>query len=107
MAQVNIDKLVQDVVAAASKAMDKDITTVDGFSRTQIQGLATQAAWIASARAAGELDDDLYLYFIGNLKRTAENFVAVLRGLSILAVEKVFNAVIGVVVESLSDAIGI
>ena len=107
MAGIRVDRLIDDILQAASKAANKDITTLEGFSATQLRGLATQAAWIAAARASGELDDGLYEYFVGNLQRTAVNFTAVLRGLSDLVAEKVLNAVIKVLTKALFDAIGL
>lgn len=106
MADIDLGKLMADIVAAASGIAKKDITALTGFSRTQLQAMAKQAAWIAAARAAGELDDDLFTFFTENLARTAKNFVTVITGLATVMMEKVWNAVVGVLWGAIEGAAG-
>jgi hypothetical protein len=93
---IDVRTLIGDIEHAATDALKKDITLIAGFSRTQVEALAKQAAWIAEATAKGELDQELRRFFLSNLEEMARNFVNVLQGLAAIAIEKVWNAVVGV-----------
>ncbi len=72
---------------------------MEGFSKTQTTAMATQAGWIASGTLSGSLTPDLRDYFLNNLKTLAQNFANTLVGLLVITVEKIWNAVVGVLVE--------
>ncbi len=103
----DLGQLMNDVTAAVSDVLQKDVTTISGFSRNQLQLLAKQSAWIAEATANNELTDDLRDFFLGNLADMALNFVKVLRGLALIAVEKAWNAVVGVLWKAIGGAAGV
>jgi hypothetical protein len=107
MASIDVNQLIADIKTAASTIIGKDVTLVEGFSQTQATAMATQAAWIASGTLSGQLTSDLRDYFLGNLETLARNFANTLRGLVIITIEKVWNAVVGVLWGAISKAIGI
>ena len=96
-----------EIKAAVSGVLEKDVAAVQGFSERQLRALAKQAAWIAEATANGELDDDLRAFFLENLDAVARNFADTLVGLAALTVEKVWNAVVGVLWKAIERAAGI
>ncbi len=102
----DLGQLATDIKDAVSGVLQKDITLVTGFSQTQVEQMAKQAAWIAEGTAKGELSDGLRDFFLRDLARIAENFVKVLQGLALLTIEKAWNAVVNVLWKAISGAIG-
>jgi hypothetical protein len=81
MPAIDFNKLIADIEAAATGILNKDVTTMGGFSKTQTTAMATQAGWIASGTLSGSLTPDLRDYFLNNLKTLAQNFANALVGL--------------------------
>ncbi|MEC5383157.1 hypothetical protein VSX64_20230 [Aurantimonas sp. C2-6-R+9] len=89
------------------KTVGEDIRSLAGFSSTQLAMLAKQAAWIAEAQAGNELTPDLLDFFLDNLAAMARNFVKVLQGLTVIMIEKAWNAAVGVIWSAIEAAIGV
>jgi hypothetical protein len=106
-AAIDLNKLIADIEAAASGILKADVTNIEGFSKTQVTAMATQASWIASGTLSGQLTPDLRDYFLSNLKALAQNFAQTLVGLAVITVEKVWNAVVGIIWSTISKAIGV
>jgi len=104
---ININKLVEDITMAASAIIDKDITTVRGFSKRQVKALAKQTEIIASGIISGDIDEDLEEFFFDSLEDMALNFVRTLRGLLQITIEKVWNAIVNVFWRTIESATGI
>jgi hypothetical protein len=104
---IDVNQLIADIKNAASTIIGKDVTMVEGFSQTQATAMATQAAWIASGTLSGQLTPDLRDYFLKNLEDLAKNFANVLKGLLVITIEKVWNAVVGVLWDTIGKAIGV
>jgi len=102
----DLDQLIASIKAAATGVLNEDVSQIAGFSETQVNMMAKQAAWIAEATAKGELDDDLRAFFLKNLADMAKNFVQVLQGLAAITIEKVWNAIVGVLWDAVRGAIG-
>lgn len=103
----DIEELVQSLKAAASDVVQKDVTTLRGFSERQLQGMAKQAAWIAEATAKGEIDANLRDFFLNNLEDMARNFANTLRGLLAVTIEKVWNALVTTLWKAIEKAAGV
>lgn len=107
MAAINPTNLIGVITAAVNGAVGKDITSLQGFARSQVDGLAKQAQLIAGALAAGHLTDAQRDFFLGDLKRTAQDFVKVLAGLTALEVEKAWNAAVNALWSAIGQAAGV
>lgn len=103
----DLGELSADLVAAASDAVHTDVSAISGFSQTQVALLSKQAAWISEAAALGEIDGALLDFFLDNLAELARNFVKVLQGLTTIAIERAWNAVVGVLWTAIGTAAGI
>lgn len=101
------DQLVEDIKGAVTGVLDKDVTTLRGFSERQLNAMAKQAAWIAEASLNGELDDDLRDFFLDNLEDMAKNFANTLRGLLAVTIEKIWNAVVTTLWKAIESAANI
>jgi len=91
---IDIQALVGQIIQAVSAQLGKDVSTLEGFSRDQVEGLARQAQLIAAASASGHLSKDDLDFFLDNLKMLARNFADTLAALGVIAVEKAWNAAV-------------
>jgi hypothetical protein len=102
----DLDALAKAVAKAVSDVVAKDISSMSGFSKTQLHAMAKQSAWIAEATAKKELTKAQRDFFLKDLARMAMNFVKVLKGLTMLAVEKAWNAAVAVLWKAMEGVIG-
>ena len=104
---IDINALIASMKDAASQVLGKDISTLRGFSDGQIKAIAQQARLVASGIASGEITEETREFFLDGLEDMALNFVKTLRGLLMVTIEKVWNAVVGVIWKTIESATGI
>jgi hypothetical protein len=104
---IDVNQLVTDIKAAATQVIDQDVTELRGFSDRQVKALALQAELIAKGVISGDIDEDLRDFFLDSLEDMALNFAKTLRGLLMVTIEKVWNAVVGVLWGAIQSATGI
>lgn len=104
---IDLDQLMTDMKNAASQVINQDVSVLRGFSERQLKALAKQAELIAKGVVSGDIDDDLRDFFLDSLEDMALNFAKTLRGLLMVTIEKVWNALVGVLWEAISTATGI
>jgi hypothetical protein len=104
---IDIDQLISDIKNATSSILATDITSVEGFSSRQLDGIATQAALVASGISSGQITDATRDFFLDQLIQLAHNFVNTLVGLVLATIQKLWNAVVAVIWEAISKATGI
>ena len=104
---IDVDQLIADIKAAASQIINQDVTVLRGFSERQVKALALQADLIAEGVISGDIDDDLRDFFLDSLEDMAMNFAKTLRGLLMVTIEKVWNAVVGVLWGAIEGATGL
>ena len=104
---IDVNQLVTDIKAAASNVLNADVSTFRGFSERQLQAIAKQTEFVASGIASGEITPETRDFFLDSLEDMALNFAKTLRGLIMVTVEKVWNAVVGVIWKAISTATGL
>jgi hypothetical protein len=104
---IDVNQLMEDMKNAASQVINQDVAVLRGFSERQLKALAKQAELIAKGVVSGDIDDDLRDFFLDSLEDMALNFAKTLRGLLMVTIEKVWNAVVGVLWGAISAATGI
>lgn len=108
---IDVNQLLANLKTAVSTVLQKDVTTIEGYSERQLAAMAQQAKWIAAATASGELSSDMRDFFLDTLKDSATNFTNTLKGLAVVALEKVWNALVGAlwgaINAALNSALGI
>lgn len=104
---LDLNTLVTDMKAAASGILKADVATFRGFSERQVKAIAQQAKLIAVGIATGQITEETRDFFLDSLEDMALNFAKTLRGLVLVTVEKVWNAVVGVLWKAISTATGI
>lgn len=107
MADIDVKQLAKDITNAASNVLDKDIKELRGFSKKQVAALAKQSELIGKAIASGDIDEDLQDFFLDSLEDMALNFVKTLRGILVITIEKVWNAVVGVIWRAIESVTGL
>lgn len=106
-ALINVDQLVSDMKDAATRILDKDVTTLRGFSERQIKAIAIQAQFVAQGIASGQITNETDDFFLDGLEDMAQNFARTLRGLWIVTIEKVWNAIVSVLWKAIDAATGL
>ena len=104
--EIDISKLINDMTAAASEVLEKDVTTFRGFSERQVKAIAQQTKLVAAGIASGQITEETREFFLDSLEDMALNFAKTLRGLVMVTVEKVWNAVVGVIWKAIAAATG-
>ena len=104
---IDINALFNDMKSAASDVLDKDVTTLRGFSERQLKGIAQQTALVAQGIASGQITDETKDFFLDSLEDMAHNFANTLRGLMMVTIEKVWNAVVGVIWKAIEGVTGL
>jgi hypothetical protein len=104
---LNIDQLVADMKSAASTAIQADVSTLRGFSERQLKAIAQQAELVQIGIVTHQITDETKEFFLDGLEDMALSFAKTLRGLLLVTIEKVWNAVVGVLWKAISSATGL
>lgn len=107
MADLDIGKLLADIQTAASDILHRDLKSIQGFSETQLRDLAAFAALVSAGVASGEISADAQPFMVRTLKEMTQHFVEVLKGLAVITIEKLINAIINVAVKAIETASGV
>lgn len=107
MAAIDVNQLVSDIKTSATQILNKDISTVRGFSERQIKAIGQQAALVAAGIASGQITEETREFFLESLEKMTQNFLDTLQGLLLVTIEKLWNAVVGVIWTAISGATGI
>lgn len=101
---IDLEKLVIDMKAAASGTLKSDVAALRGFSERQLKAIAQQAGLVATGIATKQITEETVQFFLDSLEDMALSFVKTLRGLLMVTVEKVWNAIVGVLWNAISKA---
>src|ERR1700733_15203795 len=104
---IDVDALLANLKTVATGIIQQDVTTIEGYSERQLAAMAQQAKWIAAASLSGELSSDMRDFFLNTLKDSATNFANTLKGLLIVTIEKLWNALVGALWGAINTAIGV
>lgn len=104
---IDVEQLIEDMKTAATQILDKDVTKLRGFSERQVKAIAQQTELVAVGIASGQITEETREFFLDSIEDMALNFAETLRGLVMVTIEKVWNAVVGVLWEAIEAATGI
>ncbi len=90
----NVANIITDLKDITSGILEKDITTVRGFSERQLEAIAKQTALIQNGLENGDIDEDLREFFLDGLEAMTRNFVNTLKGILLVTIEKLWNALL-------------
>lgn len=104
---IDISSLASQIKTAASDVAKRDISVLKGFSDRQIKAIAQQTQLVAAGIASGQITEETQEFFLDSLKTMAQSFANTLQGLAKVTIEKIWNAVVGVVWGAIGTATGI
>jgi hypothetical protein len=104
---VDIAQTANELIDAIRSQVTEGWDTISTFATTQSKMLATQSAWITESRINGSLkdDDDLFDFFVAQLKDSVESLARSVAALTILTLEKTWNAIVGVLWGAINTAL--
>ena len=101
------NQLMLDMKAAATGVLNADVSTFRGFSDRQVEAIAKQSEFVAIGISTGQITAETKEFFLNSIEDMTLSFVKTLRGLVIVTIEKVWNAVVGVIWKAISTATGL
>ncbi|MGV6808817.1 MAG: hypothetical protein ACWA5U_02975 [bacterium] len=104
---LDILSLVDDMKSAANQILAKDISELRGFSNRQMEAIAQQANFVAYGIQIGQITEATEQFFLDSLEEMVLSFVKTLRGLLLVTIEKVWNAIVQVLWQAVGKATGI
>ena len=104
---LDINQLVDDIKTVASDILKKDVATVRGFSNRQVKGIATQAGLVATGIATGDITGSLREFFLDQIVELVRNFVNTLVGLLLATIERLWNALVNLIWDTISKVNGV
>jgi archaellum component FlaC len=103
---IDISKIISEIKNTGLATLEKDISTITGFSERQVTALAQQTKIVARGILTGEITKETREFFLKSLKEMAENFVRTLQGILDVLIDKFLNAVIGILWKTIETAVG-
>ncbi|WP_404395953.1 hypothetical protein [Pseudoalteromonas phenolica] len=104
---IDTAQLIKDMKDAATGILNKDVTTLRGFTERQITAIAQQSELVALGIASDQITDETREFFLDSIEDMALNFAKTLRGLLMVTIEKVWNALVGVIWKAIEAATGL
>jgi hypothetical protein len=101
----DIGAVVNDVIDALNGILNDDVTRYVDFAHRQTTALALQASAIAQAFINGDITEDDRDWHLKNLAELSENFARAVAGLTVLTIEKAWNAIVGAIWKAITGAL--
>ncbi len=101
---LDLDQLVTDMQTAATGVLQTDVTTLRGFTQQQLRAIAQQAELVSTGILTKQITPATQEFFLDGLEDMALSFAKTLRGLLMVTIEKVWNAIVGVLWSAISKA---
>lgn len=104
---IDIPQLMADMRNAATQVLERDVTTLKGFTHRQMEAIARQAAFVEAGILNGEITEATREFFLDSLKDMVLNFVRTLQGILAVTIEKVWNAIVQVIWQAIEMGTGV
>jgi hypothetical protein len=92
---------------AVKSVTNQDISSIVGFAVQQLQSLAHQAALVTGLIEANAFTEAERLFYLDGLEQMARGFVNTFEQIALVEIEKIYNAVISAIWQSISKLAGI
>lgn len=89
----DLTTLISQIKEITSGILEKDVTTMRGFAANQVEAIARQTLLLQQGILSREIPEDLIEFFFDGLEKITLNFVNTLKGLLLITIEKVWNAI--------------
>lgn len=101
----NPDAISKKILSSLTKIIGEDVKDHVEFAEEQTKLMAKQAALIAQASISGDIDAEDRDFFTESLRKSAENFARTLAALTILTIEKAWNALVSILWGAINKAV--
>ena len=101
---ISADKLVDDIVDAATDILKKDVKLLRGYSQRKAKTVARFTKLVAEGYASGEIDEQELQEELDELDMMIERFVRNLRALANTAIERLVRAITSILYGAISTA---
>lgn len=101
---IDIDELVNNLKDKAKDILKVDVSYVRGFSQDQLIAIAQQAQFVAIGIKSGQITKETQQFFLDSLDDMLLKFANTLRGLMMVTIEKLWNALVQVLWDAISKA---
>jgi hypothetical protein len=92
---------------AVKSVTGEDISSIVGFAVQQLRALAQQSALVTGLAEANAFTESERLFYLDGLKQMARSFVDTFEQIATVEIEKIYNAVISAIWQSISKLAGI
>lgn len=104
---ISVNQLISDIKSAATGVLQTDVSTFRGFSERQVEAIAKQAEFVTAGIATGQITAETRDFFLDSIEDMTLSFARSLRGLLMVTIEKLWNAVVGVIWKAINTATGL
>ncbi|HHT00795.1 MAG TPA: hypothetical protein ENK73_08080 [Thiomicrospira sp.] len=98
------EPLILQIKQVSSDILGKDIETFKGFSERQLKAIAEQTVMVEMGIATGEITEATQEFFLKSIKELVKNFTETLKGLMLVTINKLYNAILDVIWTSIRTA---
>lgn len=104
----DVSQVIAQILGALEAEISEGWQLVSSFAEKQTRLLANHALMITQSRTTGLLkdNDELFDVLVQQLKELTENFARSLASLTIITLEKAWNAIVRVVWGAINGAVG-
>ena len=106
MSEINVSKLLQNMLGAAEGVFDQKWPQVKDFAETEFEKLAQTLAQITKLTLSNQISESEARVLLEMQKNTARTVMLALEGMGLLLVEQAINAALSVVKDTVNGAIG-
>ncbi len=104
---MDLNALTQELEQTITTTVAEDANTLKGFSQSQLRTFAEQAEYLAKGIVKGEFDEAMQQAAKDHLSRSVQNFVHTLVSLTLVTMEKLYNALVKVLWQAIGKVTGI
>ena len=107
MQPINSSELTRELKQTASTFLKKEVSTISGFSKTELRTIVQQTILVSLSINSGEISEVNRAFYLTRIALFVQHFVGALAGLLVADVEQLWNALIQVLWKALSKATGL
>ncbi|BCG02057.1 hypothetical protein PPGU19_066250 (plasmid) [Paraburkholderia sp. PGU19] len=101
------DMFVQSISSTVKTVTGSDVTMIAGFSQAQLQALAQQSALVAGMIEANAFTAAEQIFYLDGLDQMAKGFVNTFVQIVEVEIEKIYNAVVNAIYDSIGNLAGV
>ncbi|WP_017776873.1 hypothetical protein [Paraburkholderia kururiensis] len=102
-----VDVFTQSISSSVKTVTGHDIQALAGFSQTQLQSIAQQSALVAGMIEANVFTVSERKFYLDGLGQMVRGFVDTFVQLAEVVIEKLYNAVVNAIYESINSLAGV